>query len=303
MLSDRDYMSGRPRHSYRHPSGRETSIILPLIIANVVVFLFTMADAGRRGPGLIDVLALSSYGVRHYQLWRLGTYMFVHGGFSHILWNMWGLYLFGRLVESRIGPRRFLQLYFTSGIIGGVVWLLFNWNSPIPVVGASGGVFGVMMAAAMMFPNHMIMLLLPPIPMRLKTFVAVYAGIQVVMSISTAQHRGGGIAYIAHLGGLLGAFVYMRWLLGRPGPHRAARTGLREWWKKRRAAAKHRRFDNLDGDRPSPDDDEGDTPLSVEVDRILDKIGREGLSSLTPAEKRTLDRARERLRGGRPGGL
>ncbi len=302
MLSDRDYMSGRRQYDHRRFSGREpSSIVLPLIIANVVVFLFTMADAGRR-PGLIDVLALTSYGVRHYQVWRLGTYMFVHGGFGHIFWNMWGLFLFGRLVESRIGPRRFLQLYFTSGIIGGVVWLLCNWNSPIPVVGASGGVFGVMMAAAMMFPNHMIMLLLPPIPMRLKTFVAVYAGIQVVMSISTAQRQGGGIAYIAHLGGLLGAFVYMRWLLGRRAPH-GARTGIREWWRRRRTAARRRHFEDAADGPNSPDDDRDDTPLSIEVDRILDKIGREGLSSLTPAEKRTLDRARERLRRGDGGNL
>jgi len=296
MLSDRDYMGGRRRYYHQRFSGRESSVVLPLVIANVVVFLFTIGDLGRNSSGgLIQVLWLTAPGVRNYEFWRLGTYMFVHGGFSHIFWNMWGLFLFGRLVESRIGARRFLQLYFTSGIIGGVFWLLCNWNSGIPVLGASGGVFGVMMAAAMMFPNQKIMLLLPPIPMRLKTFVAVYGGIEVVMSISAARQQGGGIAHIAHLGGLVGAFVYMRWLLGRTALTGSRSGGIAAWWRRWRAEARQRRF-REHGPEEAAGSDDGEPPLSIEVDRILDKIGREGLSSLTAEEKRTLERARERLR-------
>ncbi len=310
MLSDRDYMHGGRRRGYaHHPMGRgaaSASVVWPLILANIAVFILTAAGTNR----LTATLALIPAGLRQWQLWRLGTYMFVHGGFVHILFNMWGLFLFGKPVEDRIGPGRFLQLYFISGLIGGGCWLLLNWNSPTLVIGASGAVFGVMMAAAMMYPNMQIMLLFPPIPMRLKTFVAVYAGLEVMMELSGSQ---GGIAHIAHLGGLFGAFVYMRWLSRGPAPF-ASDRGIRAWWRRLRA-----RFQPSPprtppesgsgpddgtgpaGAPPPPRSGGGESVLGPEVDRILDKIGREGIASLSREERETLARARERLIQGRNG--
>lgn len=299
MLHDRRYMGPT---GYRHMFRGDGSIIKPLIIANVVVFLLT--GLGQE-TGLVYLLKLHPHYIRRFELWRLGTYMFVHGGTWHILLNMWGLFLFGRPVEQRLGGRRFLQLYFTSGVIGALSWLLFNWGVRVDpatlnrmgkvvdvyggVVGASGAVFGVMMAAAMMFPNMVIVLIFPPIPMKLKTFVTVYAGIEISQEFFSG--RDGRIAHIAHLGGLLGAFLYMRWLFaGQQGP-RSLLDDLLFWWERRKAEGRRRRFRTDSRAGPA-----GGAPTTNEMDRLLDKIGREGLASLTPEERRTLERAREELR-------
>jgi membrane associated rhomboid family serine protease len=288
MLSDRDYMSAnrgwRGSLGYAGPS-----IVTSLIWANVIVFALQMFVHGFTG-----MLALGPEALRQFQLWRLGTYMFAHGGFGHIFANMWGLYLFGRPLEARLGGTRFLHLYLTSGLIGGLVWLFFNWSNPYAwVIGASGAMFGVMMAAAMMFPNERILLLIPPIPMRLKTFVAIYAGIEILMELGQATGTfNDRIAHLAHLGGLLGGFLYMR----------RAFPGMREWGvgaflrRLRRGRPKRVIFPGGTSRDPAAGDDLDDTAFRQEVDRILDKIGREGLASLTFGERRVMERARERLR-------
>jgi len=174
--------------------------ILILIILNVLVFILAPKAVWWQ-------LALSSHGIRQFKFWQFVSYMFLHGGVMHILFNMWGLYLFGQHVLARLGTQRFLTLYFLSGISGAGLWLLFNWNSPAPVIGASGAVFGVIMAAALFFPNMQIMLLFPPIPMKLRTFVLLFAGIEILSELSTMQ---GNVAHLAHLGGFLAAYIYIR---------------------------------------------------------------------------------------------
>jgi membrane associated rhomboid family serine protease len=191
------------KYTYRqspYPSGM--NCILVLIIINVLAFLLVPKTLTAWSQ-----LALSSYGIQHLRVWQPVTYMFLHADVMHILFNMYGLYLFGNHVLNSLGTRRFLILYFVSGISGAMLWLGFNWGSSIPVIGASGAVFGVMMAAAMLYPNMRIMLLFPPIPMTLKTFVAVFAVIEIVSEVSNMQ---GNVAHLAHLGGFLGAFVYIR---------------------------------------------------------------------------------------------
>ena len=323
MLSDRDYMrpSG-PGRPWQRPSG---SVIKPLIWANVIVFLFT--GFGRSSPGdvnnFFELLHLHPYYLHKGEVWRLGTYMFAHGGFAHLFFNMWGLYLFGQIVEDRLGPQRFLRLYFISGVLGGLAWLLTCWNAPglydvvaggqtleevsSParllanptvsvlhayggVVGASGAIFGVMMAAAMTAPNLRILLLLPPVPMKLKTFVALYALIEIVMAWTTATgHMGSNIAHLAHLGGLAGAFLYMKHL-GHRSPWDACRNLVDDW----RGRRTRRHFQKIMGG-PSA----GVGPAAAEVDRILDKIGHEGMQSLTEAERQTLKDAGRRFRESR----
>lgn len=272
--------------------GSSGSIVTALIWANAAIFIFQMLSQMSTAPGRADpftaLLWLSGPHMRQLEVWRLGTYMFAHGGFFHILINMWGLFLFGRPLERRIGSHNFLRLYFVSGLIGGVTWLLFNWTSPIPVIGASGAVFGVMMAAAMMFPNEMIILLFPPIPMKLKTFVLVFGGIEILMSLQ----RGSTIAHIAHLGGFLGAFLFMRRYRTPWSPTDWIRS-LYSKYRRKRANDKQHRFQ-----RTSSQDDRDSNPAD-DIDRILDKIGSQGLDSLTPEERRTLQQARERLRNQR----
>lgn len=342
MLSDRDYMRpGEPGGPWQRQLG---SVVKPLIWANVIVFLCT--ELGRLAApdtvNITDLLNLHPYYLRRGEFWRLGTYMFAHGGLTHLFFNMWGLYLFGRLVEDRLGPQRFLRLYFISGIIGGLAWLLANWWGTIVVsldprlplasiaalqrlgaqvgsyqgemvgsgpasaflavdgvrvlralggvVGASGAVFGVMMAAAMTAPNLRILLLLPPVPMKLKTFVALYALIEIALAwTSAATHAGSRIAHLAHLGGLAGAFVYMKHL-GHSSPWDVCRN-LVDAWRGRRT---RRHFQKIMGGHSA-----GTGPAAAEVDRILDKIGHEGMQSLTEAERQTLQDAGRRFREAR----
>ena len=185
---------------------RQVSFILPLIALNVVFFLFTQ---GSDRMGLL--LAFQPRLVLRLEVWRLVTYMFVHGSFVHLLFNMWGLYLFGRLLEGELGSWRFLILYFVSGIIGALLWSVFNFNRNAILIGASGAIFGVVVATAMAFPDMRIMLLIPPIPMKLKTFCWVYIIIEVLEALFSTS----SVAHLAHLGGALGGFLFINSLKNR----------------------------------------------------------------------------------------
>jgi membrane associated rhomboid family serine protease len=292
MLSDRDYVHS----SYqRHPYGHSVSVVKAIIIANAVVFLLQLLG----GPRFSSYLTLSYGDLRHFELWRLGTHMFAHGGFMHILVNMWGIHIFGKPLEERIGGHRFLHLYFISGLVGAVAWLFFN-SQPLglystgelaypSVLGASGALFGVLTAAAMTFPNRMYMLLFPPIPMRLKTLAIVFGAIEV---ISLLNQSGGRIARLAHLGGMLGGYAYMRWFSSSNRQPRSPLSPL-AWFRKKRGQYRQNRFRRTEpGNGPNSDSDVS----TLEVDRILDKIGREGISALSSKEREILEKAREQLK-------
>ncbi|MCF7854290.1 MAG: rhomboid family intramembrane serine protease [Candidatus Pacebacteria bacterium] len=286
MLSDRDYI----RHNYRRPTSHNTSIVFAIIVANVIVFILQMMSGNR----LTEYLWLHSHYLLRGQVWRLGTHMFAHGGLGHIFFNMWGLYIFGKPLEDRIGGERFLYLYFVSGIMGALTWLLFNWGGAHPVIGASGAVFGILVASAMTFPNRVYMLLFPPIPMKLKTLAVVFGVIEVISLLSLP---GSPIARLAHLGGMIGGFLYVHWGLGKPRGLYSG-TGSRSfspasWWRQLRAKFFHSTFRSTDN---GADHDDEDTISPAEVDRILDKIGEHGLSSLSKHERDILDKARDRLR-------
>jgi membrane associated rhomboid family serine protease len=173
-----------------------------LIVLNALIFFLAPPS-----PSVSWLFALSADGMSSFKLWQIVSYQFLHGNFIHLAFNMWGLYLFGSHVLRRMGTQRFLTLYFLSGISGGMLWLLFNWNSRIPVIGASGAVFGVMMAAALYFPDMQMMLLFPPIPMKLRTLVLLFGAIEIFNELSAQQS---GVAHLAHLGGFLAAYFYMR---------------------------------------------------------------------------------------------
>lgn len=286
MFSDRDYNRPSSRSAFRPP---QVSMVTAILFATVGTFLLQVIWSRADGSDPVtDFLCLHAESVRHGQVWRLLTYALVHGGFWHIFVNMWGLFLFGRLLEQRLGRGRFLALYVVSGLIGAGTWLLLNWNSPVPVVGASGSLFGVMMAAAMLFPDVRVMLLIPPVPLKLKTFVAVYAVAEVFLELGGSFARlHDNVAHIAHLGGLLGGFLFMQ--------HHLPRYNLSRLFS--RIPNPFRRTWKLHP-KPSPGAPGsaagGDT--MHDVDSVLDKIGREGINSLTEAERSVLERARERLR-------
>ena len=317
-LEDRDYMRAEgPGGSYDYGGrllyGGGKSMIGPVIIANIVMFVLQNLSGKVQLPGTIAhidklTLELSLYvpALKHGEVWRLASYMFLHGGFWHIMLNMYALFLFGKPVERMIGCSRFLILYFISGIVAVVCWLPFNWERvpPLPLIGASGAVFGVMMAAAMLFPNQRILLLFPPIPMKMKTFVGVYAIIEIVMHLSDSKEDGGGIAHLAHLGGLFGGFLVMWYFRSsRPGGQpttgglsAAFRRLFASFSKPRKSQTQRPKSSGYPPDLAFDEPEDSENLVISQIDPILDKIGNHGMQSLTPKEKAILDHARKKLK-------
>jgi membrane associated rhomboid family serine protease len=155
-----------------------------------------------------------------FEPYQVVTYGFLHGSVPHLLFNMFGLYMFGSPLERELGARRFLT-YFVACVISAALTQLVVLGiagSFVPTVGASGGVFGLLLAYAVLFPHHRILLLFPPIPMPARVFVAVYAGIELLLGLGGAT----GVAHFAHLGGMIGGFLLLRyWRVGAKARQRA----------------------------------------------------------------------------------
>ena len=195
-----------------------------LLIANAAVFLLQMAvgDAALANFMLWPIsdgsYDPSSPGFR-FLPWQLLTYAFMHGSFSHMLFNMIALYMFGAALEHTWGNKRFLTYYLVCVIGAGLLQLLVGWwtmsngGNAYPTVGASGGVFGLLLAYGMLFPNHRLMLLFPPIPMKARTFVILYGAIELMLGFTGLQP---GVAHFAHLGGMLFGWLLIRYWRGQP---------------------------------------------------------------------------------------
>ena len=191
-----------------------------IIGANVVVFLLQLS----MGTSLTAMFALwpiepnpAAYfgpGVG-FAPWQLVTYGFLHGGMSHIFFNMFAIYMFGSALEQFFGTRYYVTLYFVSVVVAGLTQLAVNalLGSPYPTLGASGGVYGLLLAFGMYFPQQRIMLLFPPVAMPAWVAVTGYAVLELVLGVTGTQQ---GVAHFAHLGGMLGAFVMIQWRRGKP---------------------------------------------------------------------------------------
>jgi membrane associated rhomboid family serine protease len=151
-------------------------------------------------------------GAPGFEVWQLLTYGFLHGGLTHLFFNMFALYMFGGEIERLLGTRRFITYYMVCVVGAAVAQLVVisNINSPpVPTVGASGGVFGLLLAFGMAFPQRRIMLLFPPIPMPAWLFVTLYGLLELYLGVTGS---GQGVAHFAHLGGMVAGFVLlMRW--------------------------------------------------------------------------------------------
>lgn len=147
--------------------------------------------------------------------WQIVTYAFLHAGFNHLLFNMLGLWMFGSELERLWGPKRFLQFYMASVVAAAGLQLVVAAvaGASYPTVGASGGIFGLLFGFAMMFPNRIIVPLIPPIPMKAKTFVMVYGALSLLFGLNGWLP---GIAHFAHLGGILGGWLMIRYWRGQP---------------------------------------------------------------------------------------
>jgi membrane associated rhomboid family serine protease len=186
-----------------------------LILLNLAAYLLQTLT----GNQLIGPFALWTFGgggmPSNFHLWQLVTYGFLHGNFTHLFFNMLALYMFGSDIERLWGPKRYVIYYFACVVSAGVAQLLVSTlmgTGGYPTIGASGGVFGVLLAFGMMFPNRMVMLLFPPIPMRAWVLVLVYGAIELFMGVTGTQT---GVAHFAHLGGMAGGYVMIQYWRGR----------------------------------------------------------------------------------------
>ncbi len=261
-----------------------------LLVANAVVYLLILT-LFMGGGWFFETFAFSpSHALT--QPWTFLTYMFLHTGFLHLAFNMLMLFFFGPAVEHRMGSSAFIKYYLFCGLGGAALSFLIDLAFPVQsFVGASGAVFGVSLAFAVNWPNAEIMVFPLPIPIKAKWFVVGLATIDLTMAILQANT---GVAHVAHLGGFLFGLMYLKGL-----PMMAER-------------ASHTRQPDEDARvlvHPSAmaDGDENEEPMAQaprvskkhaldEVDRVLDKISRAGMDSLTPAERKVLDEMSRHLR-------
>jgi membrane associated rhomboid family serine protease len=253
--------------------------ISQLVLITVIVYLLQelgMVSGAmiRGGLGLVPTQV-----VTQGKIWELATYMFLHGGWMHLFFNMFGLVIFGISLEHHWGSREFVKYYFVTGIGAGVIQVIVTYlggGSPnIVVIGASGAIFGILIAYGMAFPDRTVLLYFV-IPIRARTFVAIYALLELFMTVQ--YHGQDGVARFAHLGGMLVGYLYLK-----------RETLL---WRIRRQLSR-----TMKGGGPRfPSHRSSDEEHRQRIDAILEKISREGFNSLTSEERRLLEESAERAR-------
>jgi len=243
-----------------------------LLIANVGMFLVSMAS-----PPLFRELMFVPV-LLPYRPWTLVTYMFLHGGFMHLLFNMLALFFFGPRLAMRLGSRRFVTLYFVSGVAGALLSIPFSPRTAI--VGASGAVFGVLLGFARYWPRERIWIW-AVLPVESRVLVIVMTALSLYGGFGGMQD---GVAHFAHLGGFVGGYLYLRWTESRSPARKfkavADGTAGRRWEAERSKL-----------DRWAHIDREGMHEINRErFDAIWEKLQTAGVGSLTPREQAFLDR-------------
>lgn len=297
-----------------------------LLIINVLAYLVGMVF-GIHSGGFNDLFGLHFFLAPDFGVYQLVTYMFMHASLSHLFFNMFALWMFGCIVERTWGARKFLVYYMVCGIGAGLLqemaqfaqfYMLATENihgfsvSQImtvakasaavinlwTTVGASGAIYGILLAFGMLYPEERMFIFPLPVPIKAKFFVVGYAAIELFMAFSTS---GDGVAHLAHLGGMLFGFLLIRYWRRHPG-RGYNRVGGRQFFDSMRSSWEqrtHRKADTTNsfghtstrsnGERnPDWDYNARRRASQEEIDRILDKIRRNGYDSLTRDEKQTL---------------
>lgn len=246
-----------------------SSAIKILIVANVAVFalenLLGIEPLLNRYFGLVP-----SAVVNDFYIWQLFTYMFLHSGLWHILINMVVLWMFGSEIERYWGRKEFLGYFFITGIGSAILTTVFTHTSTIPIVGASGAIYGVLLAYGMMFPNRTIYLYFL-IPVKVKYFVMFIGGVAFFSSIT---NQGGSISHMTHLTGMLIGYIYMKSNVRISNLSRSFGE-LKIKREVKKAERVRRSYDNV----------------RQEIDSILDRINEVGYENLTDDEKQKLEEA------------
>jgi len=287
------------------------TIVKNLLIINVLMFLATFTFE-RFHIDLTDILGLHFFKASDFRIYQLITYMFMHANFGHLFFNMFALWMFGNTLENIWGSKRFLLFYMVCGIGAGLCQELVQYiqyantlanydtvntgRQIIPMaeylnmmttVGASGAIYGLLLAFGMMFPDSRIYLYFL-FPIKAKWFVIGYAAIELVMGLGGADN----VAHFAHLGGMLfGLLLILYWRKNPAGPNKNFRKlkDIFQSWK-RRSKMKYTRYEEVYDKAPRNDGDYNYQKAQKErdIDAILDKVAKDGYSSLTPEEKEFL---------------
>ncbi len=271
------------RYQYDSPAGRElfgwrkpqSTVIRTLLILNLAIWIILSLTGAERL--IFPLLGLvPRYVVYDFMLWQPLTYLFLHAGFWHVGMNMFVLWMFGSELENSWGGVSFLRYYLVTGVGAGLVTVLLSVNSPIPVVGASGAIYGVLLAYGLAYPDRLVYLYFM-FPVKVKYFVGFLAAVAFWASL---QAGASPVSHLTHLSGMVIGWVYLRakrrtavpQILARINDLKAARRIARE--------VQENREDDL---------------LRRQVDEILDKINTRGYDSLTSSEQDMLYRASVRF--------
>lgn len=305
-LDERDYYRDDGRGGFRLAIPR--TVVMNLIVVNVAVFLvcwFTGPNSQALGSEISKLLELTP--AHPWQVWRFLTYGFAHKDIWHVLFNMYGLFLFGRDVEGRYGKWEFLRVYLAMIVFGGLVWLGGSYAVSTvsersfemfpAVVGASGAVVGVTILFCMNFPRREL-LVMGVLPVQAWVLGLVYVGFDLVSAFSAAFGRRGDIAFQVHLAGAAFAAAYflLGWNFGALGPSRG--TNPRRWFQRKPRLRVHSAADEA---RPAPrrappPADDANEDLDRRADEVLRKLHESGEESLSAKERRVLEEYSRRMR-------
>ena len=285
-----------------------------LLIVNLLAFLATLALEGY-GIDLAGIGGLHFFLAPDFHLFQLVTYMFLHGGFTHILFNMFALWMFGCVLERVWGPKKFLFFYFVCGIGAGLIQelaqfihfctiaggndllMVASYNAAYlnlwTTVGASGAIYGILLAFGMTFPEERIFIFPLPVPIKAKWFVMFYVAAELFSAISASSD---GVAHTAHLGGMLFGYLMIRYWNHHPGVDYNRNGGRQFFDNLKHNFDRHRNSGNKDWSaRYDSGTKQSDWEYNArkkarqeETDRILDKIRKSGYDSLTKEEKQRL---------------
>lgn len=278
-----------------------------IIIINALFFL-AMYVTPRYGIDLTQMMGLHFFLASDFKIYQLITYMFMHGNFAHILFNMFAVWMFGRIVESAWGSRRFLIYYLICGIgaglfqeiaqyidyaasgmsaydsvnIGTAIIPMDTYLNMLTTVGASGAVYGILLAFGLSYPEERLFIIPIPIPIKAKYFVIGYAVIELVSGLSSSND---GVAHFAHLGGMVIGFLLILYWTKQNSMSGGYLEKLKNWFQNRRKPKMKVHYGEKEADyqynaRKREDQEE--------IDRILDKVRKSGYESLTVDEKKKL---------------
>ncbi len=282
-------------------------IIKNLLIINAAVFFFQLLASNFMIGGKPGMYVLNEWFAlnplvegANFQVWQLITYQFMHAGFGHIFFNMFMLWMFGMEIENILGSKKFLYYYLICGVAAGLAQLFIAplFSVPAFTIGASGAVFGVMIAFALMFPDRLIFLWFL-IPIKAKYLI----GLLFVLEIFWIGDAGSDVAHLAHLGGAIAGFIFimldkktdvtLKHMFNKSYYRTSEKppnifSGITERFRKKDDEVKEAKFYDIK-------DDADEEITQEEIDKILDKISKSGYQNLTEKEKKTLFEASKKM--------